>query len=205
MGEWIDQTEKTLIKKYISGFRSNTILEIGSGTGHWTDFFCEHGFFVLGLDIAPEMISIAKNKNIPKSVFMQGDVLNLPYNDKSVDNIVAITSLEFVENQMKALDEIYRVLRSDGSLLIGALNKNGSLNKKKNNHEWLQKADCFTPESLCDFLSVFGKPEIEGAVILPHGYNNDLEENIKAENSADYATKIESGNFLAGYVKKINI
>ncbi|MFH2142823.1 MAG: class I SAM-dependent methyltransferase [Bacteroidota bacterium] len=201
-GQWIDKTEKTLVEKYLNRFETRTILEIGSGTGHWTDFLSKKDFFILGIDIAEDMLNIARKKNIPRAAFMYNDVENLPYNDRSIDNIVAFTSLEFVNNQNKAFDEIYRVLRKNGVFLIGTLNKKGSLAMTKKKREWLKAADLFTFETLYDCLSVFGKPEIEGCAILPLGYD-DLQKAEESEKISSPSEKMESGNFLLGFVKKM--
>lgn len=43
-----------------------------------------------------------------------GDVLNLPFEDESVDAVLAIHLLEHVEEPQKAVKEIYRVLKPGG-------------------------------------------------------------------------------------------
>lgn len=47
-----------------------------------------------------------------------GDIHELPLNDNSVDGIFCLAVLEHVHNPFKAMDEMYRVLRPGGRLLI---------------------------------------------------------------------------------------
>jgi len=59
-------------------------------------------------------------KPIPKAdfPFVQGSVLDLPFEDGSFDNVVAMEVLEHVTDPHRAFQEIRRVLKSDGRLVI---------------------------------------------------------------------------------------
>lgn len=46
------------------------------------------------------------------------DMLNMPYEDNSVDAFVSISSLEHVPNPWKAIQEIYRCLKPSGRVLL---------------------------------------------------------------------------------------
>lgn len=47
-----------------------------------------------------------------------GDIHNLPFVDNSKEAILCLAVLEHVENPIKAMDELYRVLKPGGKLLI---------------------------------------------------------------------------------------
>lgn len=47
-----------------------------------------------------------------------GDIHNLPFSDQSIDAIICIAVLEHVENPLKAMNEIYRVLKPGGYAFI---------------------------------------------------------------------------------------
>ena len=200
-GKKIDFFEKRVFKKYLDKFSSKTILEIGSGTGHWSRVLSENGFFVLGVDIADKLIEIANSKNIPFTTFINSDVLSLPYNSETIENVVAVTSLEFVADKNKAFDEIYRVLKKDACLLIGAINAYGSLAYERENNSVFENCSPFTNASLYERLKVIGEPEIEGCALFPDGKNNL----IKAEEielNANQEQLNNKGNFLVGFVRK---
>jgi len=59
------------------------MLELGCGTGHWTQFFCEEGFQVTGVDESEAMLERARAKNIAGARFLQADAGNLPFRDQS--------------------------------------------------------------------------------------------------------------------------
>ncbi len=197
-GREIDLLEKELVSRFVDDFHKAEILEIGCGTGHWTRFFSDKGFRIHGLDISEKMLEKARNKEIPNARFTLGRAEDLPFDDHSFANIVCITTLEFVDDLDKALDEIDRVLKPGGLLMIGALNENSFLGKHKDEFEVFRDARFFTGPFLHTYLSRFGKPEIKGCVVQDERGNIlDLQPGSLSEEE-----RVKSGAFLAGIVKK---
>lgn len=180
-GMEVDRIEKAAIKQLIKEIPIGKILEIGCGTGHWTQFFVEHGFSVHGIDLSSAMLQKAINKSIPQAKFEQMDFLNNTFEDASQKHIFAITSLEFTENQDRLFDEIYRILEPGGYFLAGCLNSESEMGKQKDASETFAAADFFTWKSLTKRLSRFGEPRIIPTVLLHNGQimdeqNKDQEE-----------------------------
>lgn len=200
-GQQIDEWEKRLFLPHLKKLKTKNILEIGAGTGHWTSFLADHNFSVTGIDIAGKMLEQAKQKNIPNATFIEASAEDLPFENQSIDNIVAITSLEFVNDRDKAIEEIYRVLKPNGYFIIGGLNALGSLQPERQNDPVFKKAQFFTPKSLYKILEKFGTPTIEGCVYMPNTQAG-LDEIIKAENNTPLNFLNIYGNFLVGSVKK---
>ncbi len=200
-GKLVDTIEKRIFKKFLKKLTSNTVLEIGAGTGHWTQFMSENGFYVLGIDVADKLLEKAKSKNIPFATFINGNVHNLPYNTETIENIVSVTTLEFVKNKNKAFDEIYRVLRKGGGLLVGVLNANGSFAGLREDNDVYRSSSAFTYASLLERLKAFGQPEIEGCALFPEGKNN-LHKAEEYEKNASKELLNQKGNFLVGFVQK---
>ncbi len=197
-GREIDLLEKKLVERFLPKLNRDEILEIGCGTGHWTRFFSEKGFFVYGLDISEKMLEKARDKKIPNARFTPGRAEDLPFEEHSFSNIVCITSLEFVDDAEKVRSEINRVLKSGGTLLIGALNENSFFGRNKNNFEVFKNARFFTKPLLHQYLEIFGTPEIKGCVVQDENGNIlDLEEGVIPEDR-----RSEEGAFLVGFVKK---
>jgi ubiquinone/menaquinone biosynthesis C-methylase UbiE len=77
---------------------------------------------ITGLDISRRMIAQAA-----RSIhFVYGNAEHLGFCDGTFDAALYITSLEFIENYRKALEESHRVLRTGGGVLILLLNPKSS-------------------------------------------------------------------------------
>ena len=201
LGKQIDKWEKNLFRLHLEKLQTKQLLEIGAGTGHWTEFFAQNGFSVTGIDIAEKMIAQAKQKKIPNAQFEIASAESLPYGDEQIDNIVAVTSLEFIENQEKAISEIFRVLKPGGYFIVGGLNAQASLQKSRQSDPVFKDARFFTPKSLFQLLEKFGTPTVEGCVYMPNP-QAELKEIINTENIAPINLLNIYGNFLVGSVKK---
>jgi len=122
-----DELEKKLFLRllgWIDGGRS--LLDVGSGTGHFTRFFNGTGLQVVGLDLSPPMLHESALLNSPPAVL--GDGHELPFRDRSFDIVTIITILEFVTSPSRVLEEAVRVARR--GLLIGALNRTSRLGRR---------------------------------------------------------------------------
>jgi SAM-dependent methyltransferase len=119
-GRRADELEKKLLGKLLVDFpRSRTALEIGCGTGHFTRWLASRSLEVTGLDISAAMLAEARRLNGMNSVL--GDALELPFPDRAFDLAALITTLEFVTDAERALNEAVRVARH--GLLLGVLNR----------------------------------------------------------------------------------
>jgi ubiquinone/menaquinone biosynthesis C-methylase UbiE len=119
-GRKADALEKGLLAKLVAHFQgARTALEVGCGTGHFSRWLVERGFAVVGLDLSWPMLLEARRLQSPPC--LQGEAQALPFSDRSVDLVVLITTLEFVENPLRALEEAVRVARL--GLILGVLNR----------------------------------------------------------------------------------
>ncbi len=199
-GAKVDAVEKRLVKTFLKKIPEKEALEIGCGTGHWSSFFSDNGFQITGVDIGREMINQAVKKDIPGSVFMQMNAMNLAFPAESVKNIFTIATAEFVEDQEKFFDEVFRVLKRGGCLLTGVLNADSALGKTKEDHPIYSNARFFTPRSLHNTLSRFGHAQVKGCVMLTDDHQvADYPEGhgIPGEQRDQF------GAFLVGFVKKL--
>ena len=146
-----DRLEKNLLKKLINIFpQSQTILDVGCGTAHFTKWFSEQGLRATGIDISRNMLAEAHRNG--KYDCICGDALALPFPSSSFDLVALITTLEFLPDSLKAITESLRVAKL--GLVIGALNKNSILGrglKKKGGPIW-GSARLFTNKELICLL-----------------------------------------------------
>lgn len=119
-GRDADAREKDLLGKLLRHFpEAQTAVEVGCGTGHFSRWLTERGLGVTGLDLSWPMLREARHLKSPPC--LRGDAEALPFADCSVDLAVMITTLEFVENPLRALEEAVRVARQ--GLILGVLNR----------------------------------------------------------------------------------
>ncbi len=110
------------------------VLDLGSGAGN--DCFVAHSLvgengFVTGLDFTDEMIEKA-NKNKEKLAynnieFIKGDIEDMPFSNNNFDVVVSNCVLNLVPNKIKAFNEIFRVLKSNGHFCVSDVVIKGDL------------------------------------------------------------------------------
>jgi ubiquinone/menaquinone biosynthesis C-methylase UbiE len=102
------------------------VLEIGFGNGkHFLQYFnAEPGLSLTGVDFSKDMCKEAKLRN--KHLINEGklsihcsDTSSLPFKDNEFDFIVAINVIYFLDPPDVHLREIRRVLKSEGTFLLG--------------------------------------------------------------------------------------
>ena len=98
--------------------RHKTVLELATGTGLIAKHIVNAAAHIEATDASPEMIAEAKRDNRSvKLHFSVQDMFRLPYADKSFDVVIVSNALHIVPQPEKALQEIKRVLKDDGTLI----------------------------------------------------------------------------------------
>lgn len=123
-GQYVYRYEREIIMDMARVQPGMTVADIGCGTGIYTNEFCQAGASVVGVDISPEMLAIAAEKNMrhgDKVRFITGDAAALPFNDGKFDMVTSITAMEFFEKPREALQEMYRVVKPGGRLVVATL------------------------------------------------------------------------------------
>jgi ubiquinone/menaquinone biosynthesis C-methylase UbiE len=133
-------TKKEL--KYLKYFlhKKERILDLGCGYGRFTIPLKKSGYDIIGLDISPYLINIAKNRSKEQNIkvnFKLGDMRKLPFKNNSFDSTIcmsAFSELVKVSDQIKSITEIYRILKKSGIAIIELpmLSKKKVVNKELN-------------------------------------------------------------------------
>lgn len=99
-----------LIETYqMHGITEGEILDIGCGTGKLSEYLGD-GFTYKGIDISPSMIELARKRGFEGFVGPVEDVI-ATFDDKSVDHITALASLNFVKDWENVAKQFERVAR----------------------------------------------------------------------------------------------
>jgi ubiquinone/menaquinone biosynthesis C-methylase UbiE len=127
------------------------VLDIGSGTGVLLPFLItavgDEGKIV-ALDFAAEMLVQAQAKNFPPMVeFAQADVLAIPLPDNSVELAICNSAFPHFADKGKALKEIARVLKNNGSLVICHTMSRETLNRLHQSIGGIVASDLLPDES----------------------------------------------------------
>ena len=107
--------------KEIPADRPLTILDIGCGTGNYTDFFQKltkaEGWRIYGIDSAEGMIEKARKKN-SHIIFQEGKAENLLWAPDFFDFIYMTDVIHHIPDIHRMFREIQRVLNSQGKVCI---------------------------------------------------------------------------------------
>ncbi len=99
------------------------VLEAGTATGLVAREIAGSVKTVVATDISEKMIEQAKNIKHPENVtFSSANIFELPFEDNSFDAVVASNVLHIISEPEKALQEIKRVLKTDGLLIAPTQN-----------------------------------------------------------------------------------
>ena len=126
------------------------ILEIGVGTGRFAMHFPD----VIGVDPSSNALKIADKRGV-KTVQAFGE--DLPFRDNTFGCILIIVTLCFVQKPLDVLKEAKRVLKKDGSIIIGLVPKDSPWGefyekKKKLAHPFYEKAIFYSLSDLKKLL-----------------------------------------------------
>jgi len=119
--QFVIDLEDQLLLRLLRPVRGERVLDIGCGTGRHLLMFLEMGLDITGLDASLHMIDIARAKLGHRADLHQGLAEDLPFEDNSFDIATLITTLEFVDDAQKALQEACRVAKD--RIFLGVLNR----------------------------------------------------------------------------------
>jgi len=106
---------------------SDTILDAGCGTGLLFSYIANSARLIIGVDISPKVLEVAKNL-IKKSglntvSLVRADADFLPFKNGVFDKAFAITLLQNMPDPISTLKEIARVTKDDSEIVVTGLKK----------------------------------------------------------------------------------
>ncbi len=97
------------------------VLDAGCGTGWFSKAAAERGANVTSMDLGEGLLQQVSIKC--KSNRVVGSILNIPFSDNTFDYIVSSEVIEHIPQPLDAIDELYRVLKPGGKLVLSTPNK----------------------------------------------------------------------------------
>ena len=166
-------------------------IEIGIGSGIFAQ--------PLGITEGIEPSAVMRRKAEKRRLNVFAAVAEkLPYSDESVDFALMITTICFVDDIRKSFSEAFRILKNDGFLILGFVDKNSPIGKfyleNQDKSIFYRDAKFFTTEEVLELLrqtgfvvseiyqTVFGKlNEVKEVHPVEKGYGKGSFVAIKAK------------------------
>ncbi|WP_271274404.1 class I SAM-dependent methyltransferase [Aliamphritea hakodatensis] len=202
LGAVIKQLELDLIMQLVQPQPGEHILDAGCGSGIFTEPLVTAGAGITGIDVSRPMLEWAE-KRLPEQQFLTADMCDLPFADGHFDKTVSVTALEFIEDAQRAMDEMWRVTKPGGLMVVATLNGKSPWAARRRakaaadkdslfNHAWFR-----TPDELASLMSVAG--EIHTAIHFEKDADPDGALQVEAQ---ALAKGEDSGAFLIGCWRK---
>jgi len=148
-------------------------IEIGVGSGR----FAEPLNIKYGVEPSESMAELAKQRGV--KVF-NAIAENLPIETQSYDFATMVTTVCFLNDIPKAFAEVHRILKPEGSFIIGLIDRNSELGKKyeqqKNANKFYRNAHFHSTDEITKLLSgsCFGNFSYWQTIIHPE--ENQIEQ-----------------------------
>ena len=131
-----------------------SVLDAGCGTGIFSIIFAKSGASkVTGIDISDGSLetarSLADKFDLKNTEFRKEDMLALPFSDEYFDIVWAWGTVHHTTDPFKAIDNLIRVLRKGGSILLAVYTRT----RLTFIHEIIRKTLVLTPRKSWTFLS----------------------------------------------------
>ena len=141
------QSEAEAVRRFIP--LDGKGIEIGAGTGRFSIPF----EIKIGVEPSEEMAAIARSRGI---TIHNSKAESLPFPDEHFDFALFVTTLCFVDNPSLALQEAYRILKPQGKIIIGIIDRESDLGKKyesmKDKNKFYKSAKFYSTKDVIKIL-----------------------------------------------------
>ncbi|OFY63579.1 MAG: hypothetical protein A2Y71_01840 [Bacteroidetes bacterium RBG_13_42_15] len=151
--KWFEENDNTFqseilaLRKVIPEGKKG--IEIGIGSG----IFAQQLGIEFGIDPSENMLELARKRNLN---VVNGFAENLPFPSDSFDFATFITSICFIENPEKALNEAFRILRKDGEIIIAFIDRESRLgqilNKERESSKFYSVASFYSVSEIISMI-----------------------------------------------------
>ena len=133
---WIEHWHRYhFASRWVAGRR---VLDIACGEGYGSALLARRAAHVTGVDVSEQAIAHAKDAygKLANAQFAVGTCTAIPAPDASIDVAISFETLEHIREQEQFLDQLARVLKPGGVLLISCPNKAEYTDKRGSQNEF---------------------------------------------------------------------
>lgn len=157
--------EQPAMRKAVGNVRGLKIFEVGCGPGILAEYLIHEGAKVVGFDVSPKMIELAKKRNPKNATFFVADGANpLPLDasqNGQFDMVVASLAIDYIKDWSVPLLEFHRLLKPNGKFIFTIQHPLGSWN-------WYKPECAFGVQ----YVEASWKGFIDEPVIMPDYYRS---------------------------------
>jgi ubiquinone/menaquinone biosynthesis C-methylase UbiE len=152
----------------IMGPKPARVLDVGCGPGTYDRWLLSRGDAVVGLDYSLPSLRQARRNERPlerAARYTQGDAYSLPFRAAVFDAVLCVGVLQTLSDEQRALEEMTRVLKPSGLLVLDGLNDSGLSSaahwvRRARKNAW-NEVRRYRPRSLRRCLLALGYSKIE--------------------------------------------
>jgi SAM-dependent methyltransferase len=162
--------DRGLLDAFAASAPGSTALDIGCGPGHVGRYLSDRGLEVVGVDLSPAMVEIARRLNAAMR-FELADMRSLPMGDGAVGAIVAFYSLIHIPHAEvpAVLSEFRRVLAPSGRVLLAVHGGSGTITSAEFLGQQVPfEATLFETDELVDLITAAGFEVTNATVRAPY-------------------------------------
>jgi SAM-dependent methyltransferase len=128
-----------------------TVLELGCGTGSFTRELARSGADIVAIDVSPELLEMAKaNCSAPNVQYQIQNAYSLSYSEAVFDSVVGSSVLHHLEIK-EALRDVYRVLKTEGTIYFTEPNMLNPQIAIQKNIPWIKRKLGDSPDETAFF------------------------------------------------------
>jgi ubiquinone/menaquinone biosynthesis C-methylase UbiE len=112
----LQEIEKRLLEEHSLG----DVIELGCGTGYFTEAIARNASQVMATDLSDEMLEVARTRlrAFENVTVQKADCMNIAFPAERFDSVFMANLVHVIDNPSRCLQESYRILRDGGSLIV---------------------------------------------------------------------------------------